>query len=149
MGTNVGLWERLQRSKIQELERLVLEYNMILTKRISVEVKNGASMETLLESFPKMKERYLKALVAYGSFGLTSQELYEKRMIWLYCPKENTALFRVKTVSMFLNRLYRGGLAERKAEGRTYRYFITLSGRNRLNYYSRTRDLLSRTFGNP
>ena len=48
-----------------------------------------------------------------------------------------TALFRVKTVSMFLNRLCRSGLAKRKAEGRTYRYFITVSGRKRLNYYTK------------
>jgi len=119
-----------------------LEYNTVLTKRISEALKKGTSIETLLESFPKMKERYLTALAAYGSFGLTPQELHKKRMIWLYCPSENIT-FRVKTISMFLNRLYRGGLVERRAEGRTYRYFITLSGRNRLNYYSQTRDLLS------
>jgi len=148
MGTNRELHKRLQRSKIQELEELRLEYNTILTKRISEALKKGTPIETLLKSFPKMKERYLTALAAYGSFGLTPQELHEKRMIWLYCPSEDITL-RVKTISMFLNRLCRGGLAERKAEGRAYRYFITLSGRNRLNYYSQTRDLLSRTFGNP
>jgi hypothetical protein len=148
MGMNSELYKRLQRSKIQELEELRLEYNTILEKRIFEAFNKGTLVETLLKSFPKTKERYLKALAAYGSFGLTPQELHEKRMIWLYCPSEGITP-KVKTISMFLNRLCRGGLAERKAEGRTYRYFITLSGRKRFNYYSQTRDLQSRTFGNP
>jgi len=145
MGTNRGLWSNLHRSKIQELEELRLEYNKILTERILKALRQGVPMEATLKSFPKMKERYLEALRVYGSFGLAPQELHEKRMTWLYCPKEKTALFRVKTVSMFLNRLCRSGLAERRREGRTYRYFITLSGRKRLNYYIQMRDALSRT----
>lgn len=148
MGTNWELHTRLQRIRIQELEMLRLDRNTILTKRISEALRKGTPIETLLKSFPKMKQRYLEALGAYGSFGLTPQELHEKRMIWLYYPEEYTMLFRVKTVSMFLNRLCRSGLAERKAEGRTYRYFITSSGRKRLNYYSKTQDALSGTFGN-
>jgi hypothetical protein len=138
-----AIWEQIHRRRIQELEGLRLEYNTILTKKTSEALKKGTPIETLLKSSQKMKQKYLQALAAYGSFGLTPQELHKKRMIWLYYPNEGTVLFRVKTVSMFLNRLCRSGLAERKAEGRTYRYFITVSGRKRLNYYSKTQDALS------
>ena len=136
-------WELLHRSKIQELEGLRLEYNTILTKKTSEALKKGTPLEMLLKSFPRMKQRYLEALAVYGSFGLTPQELHESRKIWLASPYEATLLWRVKTVSMFLNRLCRSGLAERKTEGRTYRYFITLSGRKRLNYYIKMRAALS------
>jgi hypothetical protein len=142
VGTYWELRKKLHRRKIQELEDLRLEHNIILTKGISEALKRGTPTENLLRSFPKMKQRYLEALAAYGRFGLTPQEFYEKRMIWLYSPNEDTTV-RVKTISMFLNRLSRGSLAERKVEGRTYRYFITLGGHSRLNYYFKTRDSLS------
>jgi DNA-binding MarR family transcriptional regulator len=144
MGTNKEIWSKLHRSKIQELEDLRLDYNKILTVKITKALKQGVPIEDTLKSFHKMKGRYLEALCAYGSFGLAPQELHKKRSIWLYCPNEETTV-RVKTVSMFLNRLGRSGLAERKVEGRTYRYFITASGRKRLNYYIQIRDVLSRT----
>ena len=142
MGTS---WEQIHRGRIQELEGLRLEYNTIMIKKTSEALKKGTPLEMLLKSFPRMKQRYLEALAVYGSFGLTPQELHEKRRIWLYYPDEVTVLWRVKTVSMFLNRLGRSGLAERKEEGRTYRYFITVSGRKRLNYYIQMRNALSRT----
>jgi hypothetical protein len=146
MGTS---WEQIRRRRIQELEDLRLDYNIILIKKKCEALKKGTPLDPLSKSCPRMKQRYLEALNVYGSFGLTPQELHESRKIWLASPYEATLLWRVKTVSMFLNRLCRNGLAERKAEGRTYRYFITSSGRKRLNYYSRTRDALSRNFGNP
>ena len=145
MGTS---WEQIQRRKIQEIEDLRLDTQKSLEVKITKALNQGAPIEDTLKSFLKMKGRYLKALEVYGRFRLAPQELHEKRRSWLYCPLEETT-DRVKTVSMFLNRLRRSGLAERKAEGRTYRYFITSSGRKRLNYYSRTRDALSRNFGNP
>jgi hypothetical protein len=148
VGTVLELHERLRKGKIQELEGLRLERNTLLAKKIVEALKRGNPIETLMVSCPKMKQRYLEALAIYGRFGLTPQELHQKRMIWLYCPKENIRLFRAKTVSMFLNRLYRSGLAERKTEGRTYRYFITLNGHKRLNCYSKKQEALPRTFGN-
>jgi hypothetical protein len=142
-GTSVETyWElrkKLHKWKIQELEDLRIEYNTILARRMSEALKRGIPTENLLRSFPKTKQRYLEALAACGRLGLTPYELHEKRLIWLYSPNEDTTV-RVKTISMFLNRLHRCGLAERKTEGRSYRYFITLSGHNRLNYYSKTRD---------
>jgi hypothetical protein len=140
MGTS---WEQIRRRRIQELEDLRLDNNIILIKKKCEALNKGISLETLSKSFPRMKQRYLEALNVYGSFGLTPQELHENRRFWLSSPYEVTVFWRVKTVSMFLNRLCRGGLAERKSEGRTYRYFITLNGRKRLNYYSKTQVALS------
>ena len=138
-------WEqiRYRRSRIQELEELRLQNNIKLAKEISEALNKSISLETPSKSFPRLKQRYLEALNVYGIIGLTPQELHEKRIIWLYSPDVVTLLWRVKTVSMFLNRLSRSGLAERKAEGRTYRYFITLSGRKRLNYYIKMQASLS------
>ena len=129
--------EQILRIKIQEVEDLRLQNSMKLVNEISEAHNKGISLETLSKSFPRMKQRYLEALNVYGRFGLTPQELHESRKIWLDSPYEVTVLWRVKTVSMSLNRLCRGGLAKRKAEGRTYRYFITSSGYNRLTYYSK------------
>ena len=140
MGTS---WEQIRRIKIQEFEDHRLQNSIKLVKEISEALNKGISLETLSKSFPRMKQRYLEALAVYGSFGLTPQELHENRRIWLASPYEVTVLWRVKTVSMSLNRLCRGGLAKRNAEGRTFRYFITLNGRNRLNYYIQMRNALS------
>jgi len=80
-----------------------------------------------------MKGRYLEALNIYDS-GLTPRELYEKRRTWLWRPGEKMPT-RIKTVSMLLRRLQLSGLARREKEGHTYRYFLTASGRRRLDYY--------------
>lgn len=139
LGTGVGKIRDELRTKIEELENLRLEYYLILERKILEGLRAGRTVDSRLLDFSGMKERYLEALDVYGSFGLTPCELYEKRSVWLCRTGEKMGTSRIKTISMFLRRLHLNGLARRQKEGRTYRYFISMSGRRRLSYY-RNRD---------
>ena len=112
--------------RIEHLENLRLEYYSEILEDLRV----GRIVNI---RFMGMKGRYLEALNIYDS-GLTPRELYEKRRTWLWRPGEKMPA-RIKTVSMLLRRLQLSGLARREKEGHTYRYFLTTSGRRRLDYY--------------
>ncbi len=124
-----------QKKRIGELECFRLEYFLIIERKMAEALKSGKPPESVFVDFSGIKERYLEALGVYGSLGLTSRELYGTRKVWLERPGEKYVFGRVKTVSMFLNRLRRADLVDRKREGREYRYFITINGRKRLHYY--------------
>ena len=121
--------------KISALENRLLEALLKAHRELLEAMKSGGSVDRLCSYWSK-KERYLEALVTYGSFGLTSEELFKKRAIWLVRPNEPDVTKRVKTVSMFLRRLQLGGLASRVREGYAYRYFISKNGIKRLEYYA-------------
>jgi len=128
------------RSKIEELEILRLKYYSIVEKKMLDDLRAGRPVDPKFLDFSGMKERYLEALEAYGSRGLTPHELYKARLSWLLRPLEKMGDVRVKTISTFLQRLCLDGLARREREGHTYRYFITDSGKKRLNYYRDRRE---------
>ena len=124
------------KKKIEQLEDCRINYYLVNVKKIGEALNSGRSSESVFVDFSRMKERYLEAICTYGQLGLLSRELYEKRGIWLWRPGEgDVPSARLKTVSMYLNRLSRAGLVYRKREGREYRYFITMNGRKRLYYY--------------
>jgi len=86
-------------------------------------IKKGRWKEYKRSLFPvKPTERYLLVLGNYGQPGLTPQELYSVREIWLQAPDEAFNL-SVKTVWANLHKLVQAGLAESVNEGLTYRYF--------------------------
>ena len=122
------------RKKIEEIENLRLDKYLIIERKMLEAVRAGRPVDPRFIDLSGMKERYLEALAVYSSLGLTPRELYEKRVEWLWRPGEKMSK-RIKTISMFLRRLRLDGLARRKREDRTFRYFITLSGRRRLSYY--------------
>lgn len=122
--------------EIEELEKLRLKrISMTLEKMLEAE-RRGRRAYVRPEDIPSLKKRYLEALWVYEHLGLTPNELFKKRNVWLLCPGDEKKITkRAKTVSVFLHRLQSKGLASRKREGRIYRYFITKHGVNRLGYY--------------
>lgn len=127
-------------AKIAELEDLRLRLYILVEEQMARALSEGRSTDPSLVDSSSMKERHLEALDAHGRFGLTPQELHEKRTVWLWRPGERMPTIRVKTISMFLNRLCRDNLVSRKREGRTFRYFIDENGRSRLKHYRDLRE---------
>jgi Fe2+ or Zn2+ uptake regulation protein len=86
-------------------------------------IKKDKWKECKRSLFPlKPTERYLLVLGIYGQLGLTPQELYSVRKIWLQAPDETFNL-TVKTVWANLDKLVKAGLAKSANERLTYRYF--------------------------
>lgn len=125
-----------QAINIREIKQLEL-----LTNRARMLKENPVeALRTVARSRPSMTERALMALEAYGRFGLTVRELYEKRKIWLFFPDDGPEwTSSVKAVSMLLRRLNHR-LADREKEGREWRYRINNGGCSRLAYYRRVRE---------
>jgi len=126
--------EQVLRLKLGTLENRRLDVNLAIADRMLEAVKNGISIEGKHTDLSGKKERYLEALSCYQPWGLTPEELYEKRQVWLWHPGEPEVL-RVKTVSLFLLRLKRDGLASRIRESHSWRYFIKKDGIKRLEFY--------------
>jgi hypothetical protein len=107
---------RARRAQIDQFEFARLDL-------IEAKIRNGTWKDHKSSFFPaKPMERYLFVLVVYGQLGLTPQELYSVRKIWLQAPDETFNL-SVKTLWANLHKLAQDGLAEDVNEGLTYRYF--------------------------
>jgi hypothetical protein len=106
------------------LDRMeVARYESLRRELMLAAIKAGRWKECKSSLFPaKPTERYLLVLGNYGQLGLTPQELYSIRKIWLQAPDETFDL-SVKTIWANLHKLAKSGLAESRIEGLTYRYF--------------------------
>lgn len=132
-----GFNDDVHRRHVEKLESLRLEIFLIQETKILEALKVGRSVDPELIDSSPMKQRYLEALEVYNSLGLTPSELYKNWRIWLWRPGDDKIVVRQKTISMSLRRLRLAGLARREREGHAYRYFITMNGRERLNYYKK------------
>jgi len=132
---------RKRREMISKHEALSLDYYCRAEEQIAEMRMRGEPVDTSILFSSGKKERYLQALRLYSCIGLTAKELYEKRFSWLCQPGEKED-FRLKTISMFLCRLYKNGLAGRRRcdWSKAYRYFITENGEKKLAYYKKTSD---------
>ena len=126
--------------EIELLEQELLDIYIQREKQLLEVIRDGRSIDSLIDT-SGMKERYLKALAIHGPIGLTPVELNTKikKIAWLTRPGDDHRSIKDKTISMFLLRLYRHGLADRKKEKRTWRYFININGTKRLRYYENKR----------
>ena len=123
---------------ISKIEDGNLDYYCRAEKKIAEMRKKGEPVDTSILFSSGKKQRYLQALRSYDCIGLTAKELHEKRYCWLYQPGEEED-FRLKTISMFLSRLYKKGLASRRRcdWSKAYRYYITENGEKKLAYYEK------------
>ena len=126
--------------EIKHLEQELLDIYIQREKQLLEVIKAGRSIDSQTDR-SGMKEKYLKTLAIHGPIGLTPAELNTKtkKIAWLTRPGDDHRTVKDKTISMFLLRLYRHGLADRKKEKRTWRYFININGTERLRYYENKR----------
>jgi hypothetical protein len=115
---------KIRRFQIDKVLALIDKSKIVRIERArETAIKNGRWKESKPSFFPvKPTERYLLVLGTYGRLGLTPQELYSVRKIWLQTPDETFNL-SVKTLWANLYKLEKTGLAESVIEGLTYRYF--------------------------